>query len=312
MKKLLFHITAITILSGTVFVGNISAMEKPSDELPQLFFRAINAGYKDDQSSQNYDFFEVGRSGESDIDISGYRIQYYNSSDKLSGELTFDEPSILQHESIVFGFNKSPQYAENSDRFLYSFSSSGLASTAGRLRIVFGEEDDVVDEICWGKIACDNNVGKFATNADDNYSAVRCARECESAFTNEKYYPSIDEDVFYVAPEPELILCTGLKITEIYSYYENDSSEQFVEIWNSLANEDIDLSGCSISYEGKNYELSGILAANQFMTIRDIPLTKDPGSSLAIDIVDSSGVVDSVSYSHGQKKAMSNALINGL
>ena len=99
---------------------------KPTGDQPaaiQTLVDSINAGYKDDQSAQNYDFFELEKSVADDLDLSGFRIQYFNSSDKLAGELEFAEPSILRADTVVFSFNKSPQFADFPSRYLYNFSS---------------------------------------------------------------------------------------------------------------------------------------------------------------------------------------------
>ena len=276
-----------------------------------LFFRAVNAGYKDDASSQNYDFFELYRDIEQPIELSQYRVQYYNSSDKLADEFSFGEASILQHDSAVFGYGKSPQFVDLPAQYLYTFSSSGLASTAGRLRLVF--DDEVVDEICWGKLTCDNHAEKFATGGEENMTAIRCVDdECESEFLYEKYYPSIDIDAV-VIPEPEvpeIASCAGLKITELYSYYENDASEQFIEIINTSP-ESIALEACLIRFKNKDYPLQGSIAPNEYYLAKDIPLTKNPSSSLTVELIDGNGVVDSINYDHGQKRGTSVALIDG-
>lgn len=137
MKK----IVAIIV---TLFISFEMPLSAFAEELPEeeaalsspLLFRAVNAGYKDEQSAQNYDFFELARTTENSLDLSEYKVQYYNASDNLAGELEFAEYSALQSETAVFGFNKSPQYLNAPVQYLYSFSVSGLASTAGRLRLI--------------------------------------------------------------------------------------------------------------------------------------------------------------------------------
>jgi hypothetical protein len=120
---------------------------------PTLYFSAVNAGYNDDVSAQNYDFFELSKTIEADLELSPYVIQYFNSSNNLAGEIYFAEPTIMQSQSFILGFDKSPQYLNTAEEYTYYFSSSGLASTAGRLRLLL--DDEVADEICWGKISCE-------------------------------------------------------------------------------------------------------------------------------------------------------------
>ncbi len=303
-NKLLFIISSLIITAN--FVVPVFADETPDS--PALYFRAVNAGYKDDQSSQNYDFFEISKASSEDLDVSPYTIQYYNSSDKFVSELSFPESTFLRAERVVFGFNGSPQYADASPLYQYDFSSSGLASTAGRLRIMNG--DKIVDEVCWGKTTCEQNVPKFATSESDNRTAVLCRSEdCLEPYSLEQYYPNINEDVFY-EPEPEVIsLCSELKISEIYAYYEESAQEQFVELYNPSDSEK-NLTHCSLRYKNNIYPLSGDISAHGYLIIQDIPLTKNPSSELTIELFDASGIIDAASYP-SQKKGTSVIVLDG-
>ena len=311
MKKIIYFITGLVVTLSVTFAQAfaIDAEENKPDN--HLYFRSVNAGYKDDSSAQNYDFFELYKDYDSDIDLSSYIVEYYNSSDNLAGKIEFDEATILQKSSVVFGFMKSPQYSESPARHLYSFSSSGLASTAGRLRLVL--DNEIVDEVCWGKISCNNQLNKFATKEEENYSAYRCfGEECKEKFSYEKYYPTIDTDALYM-PVPEqvpIVSCDGLKITEIYAYYENNSGEQYVELLNT-SDHTIPLSACSLKYKNKNYPLQGSLESNTYTLVQDILLVKNPSSSITLELLDGNGVIDSVIYEHGQKKGTSVALVDG-
>ena len=290
-------IIALAVVSAPVFA------EEGQDAT--IFFRAVNAGYKDEQSAQNFDFFEIAKSATSDIDLATYKIQYYNSSDSLAGELEFVEPTILHAGSVVFGFNKSPQYADASSRYLYSFSSAGLASTAGRLRIM--RDVDIIDEICWGKNACVQPLPKFATKQEENRTAFR---QPDGTFIQTEYYPLINSAAI-IFPEPAPTpSCSGLKITEIYSYYEEDSSEQFIELYNSL-DQEIVLDACAVRYKNKEYPLQESLQPGQYLLMQDISLAKNPASENAIELLDASGIVDVATYSHGQKKGASLSLLDG-
>lgn len=295
-------IIALLVLAKPVFA------EESSTSAP-LYFRAVNAGYKDDASAQNYDFFELEKGIADDLDLSSFRIQYYNSSDSLAGELEFAEPTILRANTVVFGFSKSPQYQDAPTRYLYNFSSSGLASTSGRLRIV--QKENIIDEICWGKIDCERQLPKFATKQSDNRSVIICHADCSEEYSLDEYYPSIDPEAIIV-PEPEPIespSCAGLIITELYSYYEESSAEQFIELYNSN-DYNLQLSVCYLRYKNKTYTLQGELEANSYTVIQDILLTKDPSTSLAVELFDGNGLIDSLVYYHGQKRGASYALID--
>jgi hypothetical protein len=305
--KIIHYFASLCLVAFAIIAQPVFAEETT---MPPLVFSAVNAGYKDEQFSQNYDFFELTKTIPDDLDLSSFKIQYFNSSDNLAGELEFPESTILRGNSVVFGFSKSPQFQDASARYLYNFSSSGLASTAGRLRIVQGEA--AVDEICWGKLVCEQQLPKFATKQEDNRTAVMCrSDDCEASFTLQDYYPSIIEEAIYI-PEPEPVevpACSGLKITEIYSYYEENSSEQFIELYNSNEYEQ-DLSACVLRYKNKEYPLQGILATNSYTIVQDILLTKDPSTSLKIELYDGNGLVDSLTYLHGQKRGASFAVFD--
>ena len=322
-KKLVLIITNIITITG-ISVPVYAAGPPDLEPEPPLYFRSINAGYKNDDSTQNYDFFRLAKSVEEDLDLSEYKVQYYNGNDNLSGEIEFAESTILRSDTVVFGFEGSPQFANASSSYLYNFGSTGLAATAGRLKIVQG--DEIIDEVCWGKLSCANQFKKFATSEEENKTAIRLP---DASFIYEKSYPDIDEDALLIPePEPEfepesepvtepempseqIQLCVGLTITEIYAYYEEKSDEQFVELYNSL-DQEIILDSCAIRYKNKEYPLQGKLAPHQYLTFRGITLTKNPSTELTLEIIDGGGsVVDAAKYTHGQKAGTSYALFDG-
>ena len=106
-----------------------------AEDPPALSFSAVNAGYKDDLSSHNFDFIELRKTGD-DLPLADYKITYYNSSDNPSGEISFGENAMLVADSLVLGFHNSPQFSELPEEYLYKFGSSGLASTGGRLQLL--------------------------------------------------------------------------------------------------------------------------------------------------------------------------------
>ena len=192
--KTKYAYTIISLLAILIGIASAPAWaEEESNnstdpELPLLYFYAVNVGYKDDGSSQNYDFFELRKSSEEDLALDNYQIIYTNSSGSASTPLSFKEGTLLRSNSLVFGFSKSPQYIESSAEYLYTFSSSGLASTSGKLSLYEGE--NLVDEICWGKLKCDKQITKFVTSEEGNYSYIFEGGELKP----EKYYPEIIED----------------------------------------------------------------------------------------------------------------------
>lgn len=244
------------------------------------------------------------------MDLSPFSVVYTNSAGNEGGRIFFDENVVLSGSKIAIGFAKSPQYSDYSGTYYsYNFGSSGLASTAGKVELLF--DGNVIDEVCWGKIECANNNAAFSTKEEDNFSLVRCKDgDCEG-FLKEKYYPEIIESLVFIEPEVEEIpSCEGLIISEIYTYYSGDSSEQFIEIYNASLDE-IDVSNCAIEYKNKQYFLSGNLAAGAYFAYRNsaLILTKNPTTYNIYKIVDlERNTAFEVVYPHGQKKGASYSL----
>ena len=284
------------------------AEETLSDvSVEELRFFAANAGYKDSGavSSQNYDFFALEKVGSEPLALAGYEVVYTNSSGNTVGSVVFNERQLLRNQFLIIGSSKSSQYSAASEEYLFSFGTSGLASTGGKLALLKGE--NIIDEVCWGKLECAHQIPKFATGEEANCSAV--LRDGE--FVQEKYYPEIDEAAIETI-ELERDYCTALKITEIYSYYEESSAEQFVEIYNPV--DACSLEGLNIGYKNKTYALHGQIANREYLAVQDedLVLTKDPTSSNTISIVSDDGdVINLAEYRHGQKKGLSNVLVNG-
>lgn len=305
-KQIILTITAAIVLVLASF-SPIFAEELPEKSDPlSLYFYAVNVGYKDDNSPQNYDFFELEKSSDDELPLGDFEIVYTNSSNNEAGRFTFLESEILTTKSLVFGFAKSPQYEASDGKYLYTFSSSGLASTAGKLSIY--QSGELIDEVCWGKILCEKALPKFSTSEEDNYSA----RLVDGEFIQDKYYPEIISDAIYEEQaEATISSCHDLEFTELYSFYEASASEQFIEIRNK-SNETNDISGCFLRYKNKNYALGGIILPSAYFVYynEDLILTKNPISSNLIEIVDSDGaLVDSLEYPHGQKVGLSFAKI---
>lgn len=209
---------------------------------------------------------------------------------------------------MVFGFKNSPQFAEADSIYQYYFSSSGLASTAGILQLWLG--DDLLDEVCWGKLSCVQNVAKFSTSATDNFSYLRGE---DNLFTPAIYHPEINLDaIISLAPPAEPSLCGMLTVSEIYTYYVDSATEQFIELYNP-GDTEIPLDPCNIRYKNTVIPLSGSLSPGAYLAVQDSALifTKDPSTFNTVSISDTSGdiLLDFV-YPHGQKKGTAYAIFN--
>ena len=282
-------------------------------------FYAVNAGYKDEKSAQNYDFIEFERLSYSDLSLAPYRITYTNSAGNLAGEIAFADNLVLTTDHLVLKADvSSPSIAEENSPYLYNFGSSGLASTAGKLELYQGEHK--IDEICWGKIECTEKYAKFATKEEENYSLVRCVGLCtdDRTYNLAKYYPDINiNSIIEVSPQQDDDVgleedCEGVIITELYSNYDNNISEQFIELYNPNV-EPISLHGCFLEYKNNNYPLDGELKAGEYYIFQNqnLKLTKDPSDSNTVTIINRNRDIKAqLEYPHGQKKGTSYALFD--
>ena len=282
--------------------GIESEVTLPDASSEELHFFAVNAGYKDEASSQNYDFFVLEKPTEEELELGDYEIVYLNSSGNNAGAVSFESNAVLNLPYLVLGFAKSPQYEGAPSEYLYSFGTAGLATTGGALQLY--KNDELVDSVCWGKLECEHQLTKFATSLQDNYSFV--LRDGE--FVQEKYYPGI-EDSAIIYRELEKDYCDNLLITEVYSFFETSSSEQFIEIYNP--GDECRLDGLSINYKNKNYPMGGKIGGREYFAFRDesLMLTKNPTSANTIAVVSDNGeVIDEMQYPHGQKMGLSYIL----
>ena len=278
-------------------------------EAAPLEIYALNAGFRNENDSQFRDFIQLRRASAENLSLAEVRLIYFNSSGNQAGEISFPGNALLVGEFLTLGFAKSSSYADYvGTDFVYNFGTAGLSSTGGALRLIVG--DQIIDELCWGKNECKNQYAKFATGADANYSLVRQA----DGFALEKYYPDIDlQAIEYLPVESNVGTdCANLRITEVLSYYESDTAEQFVEIYNA-DDDNVALGNCALLYKKKQYVLDGELAAHGYFVYRnqDLVLVKNPSVYAELSIVDSTGeIVSSIKYLHGQRKLTSYALFD--
>ncbi len=110
-------------------------------------------------------------------------------------------------------------------------------------------------------------------------------------------------------PGPEQS-CEGIIVSEIFSYYSEDATEQYIELYNPTLDA-IMLDACVLRYKTNTYNLSSSVPSGGYYLFRnaELILTKNPATSNIITIENSSGdIIASASYPHGQKKGSSYAL----
>lgn len=278
------------------------------DYTTPIKIKAFNPGYTIDKVANVGEFIELVKvSDEPSVSLTGFSLRYANSSGNRSNIFEFPEGSKMTGEKILLRLASSPDSAKAELTY-----TKTLALEAGPLELVY--RDRVVDSVCWKGKEC---LRKFT--ADDPTSIVQDLAKGEYSHESD-YIPTFEEDRESYSPPPEdedggtdstaEPQCRGLIFNELLSYYENEKSEQFIELFNPT-DEAIRLDGCQIQYKKKTYPIGGMMDAGSFYvyTPTEFSLTKNPTAVNVLELVDVNGaVVDTVEYPHGQKKGTAYAL----
>ena len=294
-----------------------------NEKIPEIYIKAVNPGYTVDGVSNVGEMIEIARNvqktdPDTPILLAGLTIGYTNSSGNYSTLVEFPEHVWLVGESLLARLNSAPEAEEANLTY-----TKTLAMKAG-LSLMRGEE--VVDEVCWtSKEGCykefkSANPTVLVRNLETGEFEHKAVGEYEVKYAAENYKVEEPEegsdegrgggDVGEVAVASQ---CRGVQFTEILSYYETLKAEQFVELYNSGA-EQVLLKGCKLRYKNKNYELSGVLGAEGYVavypSVLGFGLTKNPTNANTLELIDTDGaVVDTLVYPNGQRKGTAYALI---
>lgn len=281
----------------------VAAFAEPPGEKPALQIRALNPGYTVEGKQNVGEFIELEKSADTTLSLTGYALRYTNGSGTASMLFEFPENSTMTGGVLLLRLASSPDASMADVTY-----TKTLAFAAGPLELLHNGE--VVDTVCWtGKSGCypKFNGAKpttLARNEDTGLFEHLSVYTPEYDPDNPSYHgPPID-------PEPEVVpKCRGLQFSEVLSYYENNSDEQFVELYNGT-DHNIDITGCQVRYKKKDYLLSGIIPPDGYFAryLPEVTLTKNPTSSNAIDLIDTDGIiVDTLTYYNGQKKGTAHA-----
>ena len=140
----------------------------------------------------------------------------------------------------------------------------------------------------------------------------------ERTYVPMKYYPNINPNsiIEVITDQNDVLMpeksCDGVVISELYSYYVNDVSEQFIELYNPTL-EQISLNNCSINYKNSIFPLDEKIEPGNYFVFKDrnLVLTKDPSNVNTVSITNRShNIIAQVDYPHGQKKGTSYALFD--
>lgn len=285
-----------------------------------LMIYALNPGYTVDGSRDVGEFIELRRTTDTPLSLAGYSLRYVNSSGASSTLADFIDGSTLAGETLLLRLARSSAPGQSDLTY-----TTTLAMSSGRLELLY--RDEVIDSVCWsGKDGC-----LAAFKSARPTSLLRNLETGEFAHI-EEYEPQFDPNASSLIlpdiaePSPETpgvedqttdnsisAKCGRLEFTEILSYYDDNKSEQFIELYNPT-DETINLSSCNLRYKKKTYSLSGTIAPENYYAYypssaeKVFTLTKNPNTSNVVDLVgNDAALIDSLSYNHGQKKATSFA-----
>lgn len=288
-----------------------------------LIIKAVNPGYTIDGVRDVGELIELQKISDASLSLAGYEIRYMNSSGKSTLLLSFSEGSIMTGETLLARLARSAGDATADLTY-----NTTLALSGGPLEILYNGE--VVDSVCWtGKDTCEK---AFKSNKPTSLVRDLSTGKFEHI---EEYEPQFDptKPSLILPPEPEepsdnndqksesttntniAPKCRGLEFSEVFAYYADEKSEQFLELHNPT-DHDIDLNGCHIRYKKKKYGLTGVMAVDGYYVyypnVAGFSLTKNPNSSNTVELIDADGkLVDTLVYSHGQKKSTAYAQFYG-
>lgn len=280
--------------------------------------KSFNPGYSD---VGEYLELAVDTDKEVSFSLAGLSVVYITSSGKEYPVFDFPEGYEMVGESLLMRLQSSNEVVEAEDYHEVAdlIYTRNMAQGKGKIKLLY--EEEVLDSLCWG-LEEDGCFSGFNSKKPTVLVRDFSAEEMEESFKHvpiEDYAPEYDVlkpglSIIEIPEEKIEPKCREVEFSEILTYFENSRDEQFIELYNR-GDEKVELSGCSLRYKNKLYQLSGEIAARGWLVVYpgatwDLQLTKNPTSSNLLEVVDTDGEVDdSLVYSAGQRKGVSLAMI---
>lgn len=307
--------------------------DDPEDDPPELFdfnsdliIRAVNPGYTTTDADGNKlneagEFIELENLTGSELALAGYTLQYDYGSGNTMTLFTFPEGSYMTGKRLLLSYKSS----SDADKADLTYGRS-LATEAGPLVLLY--ENEMVDSVCWRSdtyCAGYNKISKFNKTVTVRDLSLGDFKQ----FAKDEYLPyEIDEPSGLYLPlgyddedndgeedppeEQKAPQCRGLEFSELLTYYTEDKSEQFIELFNPTGS-NIILDGCQLNYKKKLYDLSGNIPSGAYYAYYldgQFSLTKNPKDPSLLTLIDADGEpIDEVAYPNGQKKSTSYSRI---
>ena len=331
----------LTLEEDSAALASSPDIEVASED--NIAIRLVNPGYTTDAGKNSGELIELINLSENTIDLDGLKI-IYQSKTAASPIVIYEFPAGARFigRTILLRYSGSPEAAAGNQDLTYDTS----LAMAGSLALV--KSDEELSSVCW--TGGDGCLPIFSTTVKSrSYTTILLDEETgEYSHVNDPellynpdlpglYLPDVSDDFSGISDgspdtsdispatstkltsadfDPDAVpVCSGLEFSELLTYFTDDSSEQFIELYNS-STQPIDLSKCLLRYKKKLYYLvvaastQTVLAPGAYYVYRpEISLTKNPTTELLFEIMDVNGdVVDSLNLPHGQKKNTSYAL----
>ncbi len=287
--------------------------DEDGHKFANVLIKSYNPGFSDPYAGE---FFELTKLPTSSISLAGLSVIYETSSGSEYTVYEFSDGDEMVGESLLLRLASSDEVKNAGEIMVADVTyTRNMSQSAGRLKLKY--VDEVFDSLCWGTKETDC----YATfSSKKPTTLVREINEEEIGDFEHRtdYLPLFDAmspGLKHNEPEDEMIepKCRTLEFSEVFSYFENQSTEQFVELFNR-GEEGLDLDGCFVRYKNKNYALTGVVKSHGFTTLYPeenwgTTITKNPTSSNMLEIIDTDGeVVDNLTYYSGQRRGMSYAM----
>ena len=296
----------------------------PELSVQDLYIQAINPGYTVDSKRDVGEFIELRRTSdlETPLLLTGYSLRYTNASGTSTVIYTFPDGSLMTGETLLLRLSRTAEEGTYDDVYMTT-----LALSAGPLELLY--QNQVIDQVCWtGKNDC---AAAFKSATPTTLVRTGPIASSTATFSHQTdYLPSFNPQSPALQFPPETPAdgstdnslgsssgsCVGLMFSEIYTYYASSNQEQFIELYNPTDNA-ISLAGCALSYKNKTYALPSESISSQSYyafypakSTSPFSFTKNPTSSNTVSLIDTNNsVVDILTFSHGQKKTTSFALV---
>lgn len=289
-----------------------------------LAIRAINSG----GAKNAGEMIEITKLSSDPVSLNGVSIRYINDAGTVNDSVwEFPENAIMTGNSLVLKRENSGEEIEKAD---LTYTKVNLSQSGGEVSLWI--EDKRIDSVCWGKYPDCKNKGfdsKKPTTLVRDFDTFEFSHvtDYELKFEKDRVViefvelenpnddPDIDDPNGQISDDEnkeyeEEIFCEGLRFSEVYLYYSDKKSEQFIEFFNENE-EEINLSSCILKYK-KEIPLSGKIKPFEYFIFKpdESIFPRNSKNPIYLSLTDkNNSSIDFITYPNGLKKGTSYAYI---